>query len=315
VVRTGGRRGILVILGIRGYPPGARWWVTRSVLLCTLAACGGSSGDGDAGGTDAAGQTPAGGWQETDWCADLADLSAVEASYDPGDVRGALVAVSELRYPPAVAFIDAQSDAELAGWFFQGTATFDDVLAGYEVAVHEGCHIWGFDHFSFDSYAYRVVDDDHVIETDFLENFPRSEILDRHPYPTEDFYADTYLTGASGDQGFNTVLDEYNAYAHSLVSRYCTRDSVVGATSARDGILTFKLYVELYLQIAREDHPADYDAIVGDAGQVAAILDIWDRSEHWLEVTADHPELGIDDDFIAGFVYDPANEGEIDRLR
>ncbi len=300
--------------------------MVRAGMLClmVLAGCGGKDdtdplGTGAPTGTGTGGTTitgPGGGsWSEADWCGDMADLSAIEAAHSSGTLRQTLVDLSDARYPPAVGFIDAQDDSQLQRWFFSGTATLDDVLDGYEVAVHEGSHIWGFEYFGFDTYSYRIVDDSHIIDTKRLDNFDRSEILDRHPYPSTDFYADTYLTGASGAQGFNTVLDEFNAYAHSLVSRYCTRDSIQGSTSARDGLLTFMLYTELYLKIAREDHPADYAAILADADQVQVVLDVWDRAEYWLEITKNESSLGIDDAMIEGHVYDPANLEEITRLR
>ncbi len=281
-------------------------------LFLLLAACGKSGSEAEE--TDSPGATPSG-WAEPDWCADLADLSAIEASHDPSQLRATLIALSELRYPPALGFLEAQTDAELARWFFSGTETLDQVIDGYEVAVHEGSHIWGFGEFDFENYSYRVIDDTLILDTAYLDNFARSEILTRHPYADTDFYADTYLTDFSGTQGFNTVLDEFNAYGHSLASRYCTRDSIEGATSARDGLLTFMLYVELYLQTAREDHPDDYAEILDDPRHVEAIGAIWDRAEYLLDLTADSPELGIEDDFIEGFVRDPANLDEIERVR
>lgn len=283
-----------------------------SLVAVLLVGCGKSS-------SDVAEDPPAGAdpnaWVEQDWCASLGDLSAVADAHDASRLRETLEDLSAIRYPPALGFIDAQTDAELARWFFSGTSTFDGVMDGYEVAVHEGAHIWGFGEFSFDSYSYRVIDDTLVIETAYLDNFPRSEILARHPYPDSDFYADTYLTGSSGNQGFNTVLDEFNAYAHSLASRFCTRDYIPGSTSARDGILTFMLYVELYLKTAREDHPDDYDEILADPAHTEAILAIWDRATHWLNRSEGMTELGIDDAMIAEHVYDPVNFEEIERLR
>jgi hypothetical protein len=304
-------------------------WLGAVVALALMAGCGSKRDpyDGDTGGLTLPGGTGGGGggggggagggsWSETDWCSSLGDLSAVEAGHGgTPDLRETLVALSEVRYPPAVGFIDAQDDSQLQTWFFRGSDTFEGVLDGYEIAVHEGCHIWGFGSFSFDEYSYRVVDDDRIITTKRLDNFFRSEILSRHPDPASDFYASTYLEGASGAQGFNTLLDEYNAYTHSLASKYCTRDTIAGSTSARDGILTMMWYVELYLKIAREEHPADYEAILADPAHVELILAIWDRAEYWLVITEGHPELGIDDDRIAELTYAPENLDEIGRLR
>jgi hypothetical protein len=289
--------------------------VILRTLVVTAALAVGCSKPADDATNQPSDPTAPTGWSEPEWCAQLGDLSAVEAAHTSAALRETLIGISDVRYPPAVGFIDAQSDSELSLWFFGGTDDFDDVLDGYEVAVHEGCHIWGFGQLDFSTYSYRIVDDDLVLETAWLDNFARSEILSRHPYPNADFYADTYLTGDSGAQGFNTVLDEFNAYTHSLASRYCTRDTIAGATSAKDGLLTFMLYVELYLELAEEEHPDDYAAIVGDPGHVEVILAIWDRAEHWLAKAADHPELGIDDAFISEYVYDPARLARIEALR
>lgn len=272
---------------------------------------------GDTSASDTAGGPGGGSWSETDWCGDMADLSAVEAAYRPDDVRAAFLEVSRLRYPPGVGFVEAQTDAQLEQWLSRGKATFAAAMEAYETVVHEGSHIWGFAGFGGSGYRYRVVDDDLVVRTAFLDNFDRSEILDRHPDAQGDFYASTYLTGRSGAQGFNTLLDEYNAYTHSLASRYCTRDLIGrgASTSAKDGILTFMWYVETYLRIAREDHPGDYAAILADAGHVEVILAVWDRAESWLDKAADVPGLGIDHVALAKRVYEADNLAEITRVR
>ncbi len=290
-------------------------WVLAAVGMI---ACKGGKEDSDGGPDDTSdtGGLDFQGWSEGDWCGDMADLSDLEAGYNGTNLRVTLQGISQRRYPPALGLIEAQTDAELNRWFTGSMGSFRAVMDRYEVAVHEGAHIWGFDRFSFDSYSYRVVDDGLIIETAFLDNFDRSEILSRHPDASGDFYASTYLEGASGAQGFNTLLDEYNAYTHSLASRHCTRDYLGGAsTSARDGILTFMWYVETYLKIAREEHTADYRAIQNDPAHVEMILTVWDRAEYWLEVTADEPGLGIDDDALKARVYEADNLDEIERLR
>ena len=109
----------------------------------------------------------------------------------------------------------------------------------------------------------------------------------------------------------------FRPFVHSLATRYCTRDSLPpgSSTSARDGILTFMYYVELYLKVARTNHPDDYAEILADPAHVTLILTIWDRAEFWLGLTAGNPELGISDDLIATWTYATDNLMEIDLLR
>lgn len=254
-------------------------------------------------------------YREEPDCASLADVSALASAPWPKRRAGAL-ALSKARYPSGVAFIDAQTDPQLEAWFGNAPDTFEGMASRLEVAVHEGSHLWGIHRFDPATQSYPVRSDLTIV-TKRLKNFPRSEILKRHVDRAADPYAHTYLDGASGAQGFNTVLDEYNAYGHSLASRYCTRD-LIGPntrTSARDGILAFMYYVETYLAIARDEHPADYAAIVGDPGHRKMILVGWDRAELWLRRSADEANLGIADATLRGWVYDPARLEELRRVR
>jgi len=244
--------------------------------------------------------------------ASLADLSAAYMNTAPG-LRAAVRGIAERRYPIGVAFVDVQSDMQLGAWF-RTRNTFNDVLNSFEVAVHEGGHIWDIT-MARTEWPYRLRDD-LVIRARRLQNFNRSEILTLHADPAMDSYDEVYLTGRSGAQGFNTLLDEYVQYTHSLASRYCTRDALRAGTriSARDGILTMMYYVELYLKIARTQHPDDYAEIVGDPGHLQLIRTVWARAEFWLGRTASLPQLGLRDATIRTWVYDPANLMEIEML-
>lgn len=258
----------------------------------------------------------ASGYTET-ICADpLPDLSALAAAYPGSGLRTAVHGIAVSRYPIAVAFIDGQTDMQLNTWYSRGSSTFADVLDGFETAAHEGAHIWDYSNSPGGMHSYRIRED-LTISTRDLMNYARSEILTRHVSPSTDFYADTYLSGFSGTQGFNNLLDEYNAYTHSLAAKYCTRDSLPrgGRTSARDGILTMMYYVELYLKGARLDHPDDYAEIMADPQHANLILTIWARAEFYLALTASHTELGINDSTIHGWTYAPDNVAEIDMLR
>jgi hypothetical protein len=139
-----------------------------------------------------------------------------------------------------------------------------------------------------------------------------------------DFYADVYLDGnpddamfEGGDQGFNSVLEETTQYVNSLVTDWAFQDQMgmFGATSARDGILTFLWYVERYLHMARTMFPAAYAHLSGTACWRDAILTVWGRAWLYLELTRGEASLGIDDEALLALVSDPVLLEEIERLR
>ncbi len=246
--------------------------------------------------------------------ASLSDLSAAYVNTAAG-VRAAAAGIADRRYPIGRLFIDNQSDMNLLAWYSRRN-TFADILNNFEVAVHEGQHIWDIGMIAGGMWPYRLRDD-LVIRARRLTNFNRSEILTVHTFAAMDMYAPVYLMGGSGAQGFNTLLDEYSAYVHSLAARYCTRDGLAMGTriSARDGILTMMYYVEMYLRLARTVHPADYAAILADPEHIRLILTVWARAEFWLNLSTPFPSLGLRDATIRPVTYDPANVAEIDMLR
>jgi hypothetical protein len=245
--------------------------------------------------------------------ASLADL-AMAYQNTPEGLRAACQGIADRRYPIGRAFVDFQNDMQLQAWN-QRRNTFNDVLSNFEVTVHEGQHLWDI-RMTSGSWPYRLRDD-LVIRTRVLRNFNRSEILRVHTDPASDTYARVYLMGSSGMQGFNTLLDEYTAYVHSLASRYCTRDGLSPSVriSSRDGILTLMYYVELYLRLARTEHPEDYQAILADPEHRRLILTNWDRAEFWLRLSQPFPQLGLRDTMIRAWTYNPENLMEIERLR
>jgi len=290
---------------------------------CDSGAAAGGDDDGG-GGSDArvgsdGGATPDAAVAYTEpGCPDpLAALSDLQAAYQntTAGVRTAVLGIADRRYPIGREFLVGQTDSELARWF-QSTATFGGVLDGFETAVHEGQHMWDIRMIDATGWPYRVRDD-LVIKTRRLTNFARSEILTLHADAANDQYASVYLMGQSGTQGFNNLLDEYNAYTHSLAARFCTRDAIPAGTriSARDGILTMMYYVELYLKAARTNHAADYAAILADPEHRRLVLTIWDRAEFWLAKAGTVPSLGLRDAAIRTRVYEAANKMEIDLLR
>jgi hypothetical protein len=248
---------------------------------------------------------------EPRWCSAMEDVDDLRDRHRASDLRGTVEALMERRYAPGVAFVDVQTDAELARWF-SAPDSFPVVFREAETAVHEGTHLWGFDVLEPDVYSYRVIDDERIIATTYhLDSFGRGAILARHPDPEGDLYAEVYLEW-SGDEGFNSLLDELNAYVHGLAAMHCTRDSLgLAQTSSRRAVFTFQFYVATYLAIAREEHPADYEAIVDDPGTRSAILTIWDRADEWLARTDGEASLSLNEAPARTWV----RTQEIDRLR
>jgi hypothetical protein len=249
-------------------------------------------------------------------CHAMPSLAAAREAYAPGQTRKAAEAIANARYPDGLPFLQAQSDEALKTWFIGAPDTFDGAASRFDAAVHEGSHVWGAKTFRGRTRAYSLRGD-LTIETSLPKTFDRSEILARHVDRASDPYAKTYLEGSSGAQGFDTLLDEYVAYAHGLAARWCTRDLLPEGqrVSARDGVLAFMYYVEVYLEIARTAHPKDYAAIVGDAGARKVIVTNWDRAERFLRASAGERALGVHDETLRAWVYEPARLAEIAKVR
>ncbi|MBX3273666.1 MAG: hypothetical protein KF729_25605 [Sandaracinaceae bacterium] len=148
----------------------------------------------------------------------------------------------------------------------------------------------------------------------------------RPPGRGGDFYAEVYLDGdpddgtfQGGDQGFNSVLEETLQYVNSLATSYAFTNELNrgGASSQRDGILTFLWYLTRYLRMARLSfEPAYAHLVSGDGGCWRdAILTVWGRAWLYLEATRGMSHLGISDRELEMLVMDPELLAEIQRLR
>ena len=254
--------------------------------------------------------------EEIPGCTALSPVEPLVKAYAPGALRPAAEGLARLRYPTGLPFLAVQDDKVLKAWFLHAPDTFAGVASRFDAAVHEGAHVWGSKRFDGVSQTYPVRDD-LPIKAKLQKNFHWKEILGQHVDRPSDTYARIYLDGPSGAQGFNVLLDEYNAYAHSLASRYCTRDLLPDGArvSARDGVLTMMYYLETYLAIGRTTHPVDYAAILADPGTRKVILTVWDRAEFWLRKSAALPALGIQAETIEGWVYAKERLAEIARVR
>lgn len=258
-------------------------------------------------------------WSEPEWCTPRRSLVDLKATYDPANPRPTLVQVAQRRYPPAVTAIGAQSDETLRMWLRQADgrqADFEQLLAAFDVVTHEGGHALDLSlRTSPFTHAYRIWDDSEVIQVAAIQAYPRSEILRIHPSPARDVYASVYLEGPSGQQDVEMLVEEFVQYVNSLASAACVRDVPRDIRLGnRDALLTMMWWIQLYLRIGREEHPAAYAAIRGNQELVRVILNTWDRAEYWLDRTRGS-RLGDADAAVARRVYEPLNLAEVEQLR
>lgn len=270
----------------------------------------------------------------------LAFSSAMAQSY--------LISALELRYPFGKSVVEGglanpispqQSNCVTA--FIRDTSTATAVLRQASTVVHECGHFW-------DLGTSRGSSSNYVIAPGLTRacnrgdtttrggsTFARSLIKSDAFYSMRpacmnmssancDFYADIYLDGSptnatfeSGDQGFNSLLEEANQYVNSLASALAFRDSFQNTrVSERDGILTFMWYLERYLLLARTSYPQAYATLSQDACWREAILSVWDRGWFYLQATAPFASnLGISDARLRTLVETPSLLAEVDALR
>ncbi len=250
---------------------------------------------------------------------DLASIDDLRDGYDADRWYETMLAVLERRYATGHFIVTALDDSKTnaAIWTGGQRDSFDGLLRALQVAVHEMDHQLGFQEGAlptfFREYYYAIRADDTRLVPN-IDTFPRSEIA---PYITGDLdnqYKDTYLTGQSGDQNFFTLLDEFNAYTHSMFTGYGIHDQLRGSTSYRDGLVTMMLYVEFFLRHARENHPDDYAALRAET-DVRDLVDLlWQRADFILDVTAEIPALSLRPEAVEAKMREPEMRAEVDRF-
>jgi len=265
---------------------------------------------------------------------DDGDLAALVAGYQQSEFRTFVDQVLGVRYPIGqylvrTAVQTGQSFGNCIDLFTSNRSTASAIFLSLSTVVHECGHIADLSAAGFSSSVYMIRSD-----LDFEcpnaaarlgKTFARS-LLNGDDYAAllpDDFYRDTYLDGDpddgrfdSGDQGYDSVLEEATQYVNSLATAWAFRDKLGGrSVSERDGILTFLWYIERYLRLARLEFPSAYQVIAGNACWRDATLTVWGRAWRYLDLSEGERQLGINDDEIEALVRMPELVDEIARLR
>ena len=222
--------------------------------------------------------------------------------------------------------------SEIASRFLFDQSAATSVIGQLSTLVHECGHFFDMgslgsgtsDYYITEDLAFSCTGGDKVAYGG--NTFTRDKLMDdtfarlrpactSGSNPDCDFYANTYLTGQSGDQGFNMLMEEVVQYVNSLATGYSFYDNLQGSISERDGILTFLWYLERYLYLARTEYPETYDFIINDGCWREIILTVWGRAWLYLNLTQGFDNLGINDHAIDDLVLDETLLAEIQAVR
>jgi hypothetical protein len=252
----------------------------------------------------------------------LADIGSIVSSYDPSSWYDAALAALDARYPSGSWIVRGADDSEQTfGQFLSSKGSFSDLVSSMGFAIHEVAHTFSQKAGS-GRFQYMVGKDttqaEDISVVGEIETFPRKEIRELIPSEMASLtYVSTYLEGGSGEMDIESTLDEFNAYTHHLYADYAFQDQQPDGSrrSSRDGMVSFMLFLEMYLQVGRTEHPNDYAALKASPEFHPLILKFWDRAMCLYKLTKDIPGLGMDDDKVAPHMLAAEWLAEIDSFR
>jgi len=264
-------------------------------------------------------------------------IDSAKSGYNAANLNGFILEVLDLRYPVGAyiveqALIHGGQLGDCVAYFAYDTSSAQKVIDSLSTVTHECGHFLDIGLGGWTADAY-VITDELTLQCEGGDKFeyggntfPRSELMndtysalrglcEQGQWGGCDSYADVYLVGDSGDQGFNTLMEEAVQYVNSLATGYAFNDQYTWTVSEKDGIMTFLWYIERYLFLARTQYPSTHSFILGNACFRELILTVWGRAWLYLDVTEPLANLGMEDDVIEALVMAPELLAEIQSVR
>ena len=264
-------------------------------------------------------------------------IDGAKSGYSVANLNQFILEVLDLRYPTGAYIVEqaltsGSSLGDCVAYFAYDTSTADKVIGTLSTVVHECGHFLDIELGGWTADAY-VITEGNTLQCEGGDKFEyggntfvRSELMNDDyaalrsicadgQWSGCDSYADVYLVGDSGNQGFNTLMEEAVQYVNSLATGYAFHDQSTWTVSEKDGIMTFLWYIERYLYLARTKYPDTHTFILGNACFRELILTVWGRAWLYLDVTDPFPNLGMEDDVIEELVMAPELLAEIESVR
>ena len=142
------------------------------------------------------------------------------------------------------------------------------------------------------------------------------------PYGSDNMFAETYLIGDptdktfdSGDQGYNSLIEETLQYINSLATVYYFNDYKPTNSIGSDyhAVLTLLWWNERYLAKIRVKHPDQYKYLINNQAWRELILTLWGRA--WKYLYTDVAGQQPDADFLKYLVKQNEMLSEIQLIR
>ncbi|WET81575.1 hypothetical protein P3102_10325 [Amycolatopsis sp. QT-25] len=225
------------------------------------------------------------------------------------------------RWPSGEGLAIAQAKDKYFSQFVTKTS-FNALAESLMVAIHEETHMWDLDpsRTSWDVYVSAWIDASRkAMKVPIHGGFPRREIL---PLITDDLTRsmdDIYLRDQQqGSYRMQGVIAELNAGLMGLPAATVVAEYIqgVGASNARDIAATNLRYLQLYLRVAKTNHPDYWAKIKAQPALREFVLIEFLRTAYWLDQSAPHAaKLGSAD--VAKIVaknYAPENVAIIEEF-
>lgn len=145
----------------------------------------------------------------------------------------------------------------------------------WQLAIHECGHALSRNKF--------YISENYTIDQPSRDYFPREELTkdrfhnDVPSAPANDLYFD--VGSVTGDQGIQTMYDEWSQYIHSVAADYLLyRFPDLRYTYDISLMLNFAWAAPRYLLWAKENRPTDYDRMINDEDVREATLVLWGQT-------------------------------------
>ncbi|KAK2742489.1 hypothetical protein FQN57_005380 [Myotisia sp. PD_48] len=250
-----------------------------------------------------------------------ADVSDIKAGFQSSKWLQTIQGVYKRRWPSGEGLAIAQANDQYFSQFVSKNS-FDALAESLMVAIHEETHMWDLDgsRTTWDKYVSAWINASRkALKLPIHGGFPRREILplitDNLTKSMDDLYLRDKQQGSYLIQG---VIAELNAGLMGLPAATVVAEFIkgIGASNARDIVATNILYLQLYLRIAKANHPDYWAKIKAEPALREFVLVEFLRAAYWMDQSAPYAaKLGSADvSKIIAKNYAPENVAIIEEF-